>query len=281
MAPPLIRKSSGQLEPYSKHKLYQSLRRAGVAKAPAEEVVRVVTPQIGERASSRWLHDRVADALHGQSPEFAARYRLGVAVFELGPDGHHFEKFVAALLAEQGYHTELGITLAGRCVSHEVDIVAMRGEERRYVECKHRSSPLHTCDVKIPLYIQARHLDLAEAPNARSHDFWLVTNARFTGDAIRYAECVGLKLWGWDHPHGHGLREASRRYGVYPITCLTTPSPDTVRRLLSRYITLCRDLLDRPEAWDEAGCPPSEQEATFEEAKQVCRRQEIETTEDE
>jgi Holliday junction resolvase-like predicted endonuclease len=101
-----------------------------------------------------------------------------------------FERFIARILESEGYTTQVGVVLAGRCVTHEVDVVADRDGKHYLVECKYHNSHGRFCDVKIPLYIQARFTDIDEKWREDSNDArhfdqgWVVTNTRFTSDAL-------------------------------------------------------------------------------------------------
>jgi hypothetical protein len=49
----------------------------------------------------------------------------------------------------------------------------------------------------------------------------LVTNTKFTSEAIAYAECAGVELLGWGYPAKDSLFMLMSRTKVYPITALT------------------------------------------------------------
>ena len=68
-------------------------------------------------------------------------------------------------------------------------------------------SPGGKTDIKDALYVKARYDDLKQAPlqSSRVDEGWLVTNTRFTQNAIRYARCSNLTLVGWDYPRTRGL----------------------------------------------------------------------------
>lgn len=74
------------------------------------------------------------------------------------------------------------------------------------VECKFHSSRDTKSDVKVPLYIHSRFDDIRKElsrqnPGGKmSFEGWLVTNTRFTEDAIRFGRCAGLHLVSWDYP---------------------------------------------------------------------------------
>ena len=72
------------------------------------------------------------------------------------------------------------------------------------IECKfHNQIGLKT-NIKVILYIQARFEDVRtewEQKPRDSHKFhhaWVVTNTHFTSKAIKYAECMDIKLLGWE-----------------------------------------------------------------------------------
>lgn len=54
----------------------------------------------------------------------AIRYDLKRALMELGPSGYPFEKLISDLLRKFGYRTKTNLTLQGKCVSHEIDVIA-------------------------------------------------------------------------------------------------------------------------------------------------------------
>jgi len=96
------------------------------------------------------------------------------------------------------------------------------------VECKFHNRQGYKCDVKIPLYIKSRFEDVKKEWEKRKdheskfHEGWVVTNTRFTEDAIQYGKCSGLKLIGWDYPQQGSIRDRINLSGLHPVTCLTS-----------------------------------------------------------
>jgi hypothetical protein len=70
----------------------------------------------------------------------------------------------------------------------------------------------------------------------------LITNTKFTENAIVYAECAGLKMLSWDYPQKENLFTLIGETGLHPITCLTTLSKNEKRRLLEDKVILCQDI---------------------------------------
>lgn len=244
----IITKASGEKQPFSEYKLFQSLLRSGANEEIAATIIEDLKPRLYSGVSTKKIYKWAFGLLSSRSRHLAAKYHLKKAIMELGPSGYPFEKFIAALLQEMGYSTKTGVILKGRCVTHEVDVTAEKEKHEFMVECKYHNQAGTMSDVKIPLYIRARFEDLedtwkkAEANKGRSYQGWLVTNTKFTRDAITYGTCAGLRLMGWEHPPKQSLKEMIDKYFVYPVTCLTTLKKTEKISLLDKHVVLCKDL---------------------------------------
>jgi hypothetical protein len=181
------------------------------------------------------------------------RYSLKEAIYALGPSGFPFERFVARLLEAEGYTTEVGAEVMGRCVRHEVDVVARRGRETVLVECKFHGQGDRLSSVKTALYVRARCDDLREAlagkagGDGSTFSCMLVTNTRFSSDAVRYAECAGLRIVGWKHPRTGSLERMIDAARTYPVTVLPAVTRRVAGALVAADLVLARDLVAIPE----------------------------------
>ena len=54
---------------------------------------------------------------------------------------------------------------------------------------------------------------------------------------------MGLKLISWDYPFNKSLRDQIDKYGLYPITSLTTLSKKDKEKLLDKGYVLCQGCL--------------------------------------
>ena len=278
-----ITKSSGQSEAFSQRKLMRSLRRAGASEELSEEVWQALGPQVHSGMSSKQLEHQAFRLLKQLRHSVAARYQLKRAIMELGPSGYPFERLMGALFAHQGYEVQVGQILKGHCVTHEVDVVARQDrhpdghghDHLVLVECKYRNTPGFKCDVKVPLYIQSRFEDIRGAARLSKEQLggWIATNARFTGDAIKYAECVGLKLLGWDHPESDSLSHWLDQSRLYPLTVLTSLSRIQKQALLAQNLILCQDILERPVALHKlpGGLAPGTENRILEECRALVK----------
>jgi hypothetical protein len=254
-----IKKSSGALEPFSIEKFRRSLSKAGVPNDIIEKLSNEIlnTPGIH---TTRDIYAFAYDYLKKTQKPLAARYNLKHALYELGPEGFAFERFVAQLFRWQNYTTLLDQILAGKCVEHEIDIVLARDGKRKMVECKFHNMPGTKSDVKVPLYIQARYEDIRTSSMKNSDSFdkaVLITNTQFTSQAIHYGECVGIELIGWAYPEKGNIADLITMLNAHPITVLSELTPHQKKRLIERGIFFCKDLIAKPHLLAEFGLDKS------------------------
>ena len=49
---------------------------------------------------------------------------------------------------------------------------------------------------------------------------WIITNLRFTKNAITYRNFKAMQLLNWDYPYNNSLKDWVDRTGLYPLTSL-------------------------------------------------------------
>jgi hypothetical protein len=257
MKPQQIKKASGKIEDYEVGKLKKSIRNVGLSEQEAVEIIEEFEDRKRKNGiSTRQLHYETFQLIRKRSNASAARYNIKKAVSELGPTGYPFERFFGAILSQLGYRTEVGILLAGNCLTHEVDVLADKGNDRIMVECKFRNRDFHKIDVKIALYIQARFQDLSKKWRHQegvpeNHIACIATNARFSEDAIKYGDCMKMLLVSWDYPKTkQNLKNLIDDTGMYPLTCLTTLTKAEKQALLNKEFVLVKELLNNDKAFE-------------------------------
>lgn len=271
----MIRKASGAQVPFDIDKLRASLEQSGAE----PEVVATILPRIQAwlrpGMTTRTLYKEANRLLKAADAAQAGRYRLKEALLQLGPSGFPFEQFVAEVFRLQGFRAETSVILQGACVEHEVDVLAYRDRVEAVVECKYHNQRGSKTDVKIPLYVHSRFQDLQKA-RAEHHagaklrfEGWLVTNTRFTDDALRYGACVGLNLMAWDQPAGRGLRERIWETGAHPLTCMGSLTLAEKKQLLEAGIVLCRHLHRHEEELRLMGIPNPRIRKILDEARNI------------
>ena len=254
-----IVKTSGEAVRFSAGKLRKSLRHSGAPPGVVDKIVEKVAAEVYEGMSTREIYNRAFALLKSYKKPCASRYKLKKAIYELGPTGFPFEKFISAVLAHSGYETRTNHIYQGNCVAHEIDVVARRKEGITLIECKFHSDEGKKCNVKVPLYIYSRFQDIFQWSNQQGDTSqilkpgWVVTNTRFTGDAQQYGKCVGLYLLSWNYPPKNSLKRRIDRSGLYPVTVSTLLSSREKEFLLDRGIVLCKELLQKPFYLDHLG----------------------------
>ena len=245
----IITKASGILVPFSSQKLTKSLRKAGVNKNTIDYVVSEVEKELYPGITTKKIYKKAFSLLKSkQLRPVGARYKLKQAIMELGPSGFPFERYIGEIFKFLGYKVKIGQIITGHCVKHEVDIIAESDSRILFIECKYHNSPGYSCDVKTPLYINSRFQDIEKQSRKNSdndqkeHQGWLVTNTKFTTDAIQYGNCAGLYLLGWDYPEKNNLKELIDQSGLHPLTALTTININEKQRLLRLKIVLCKEI---------------------------------------
>src|SRR3989344_8954276 len=268
----LITKADGEREPFEPAKLEQSLDRAGASSSIRARVVDHVVRELRDGMHTEDIYRRAFELLRQQEiPPVAARYSMKRAVFALGPSGFPFELFFAEILHAYGWSVRADVILRGRCAQHEVDVLAEKAGRRIGVEAKFHNDPGGKTDIKDVLYVHARYHDLATTTDKanRVDEGWLITNTRFTKNAIQYAQCSNLTIIAWDYPRNHGLLHMIEEARVHPITALTTLSEGEKRRLMEQKIVLCKHIL-MPHLLEQSGIKPSSIPTVLEEARHLC-----------
>ena len=268
----LITKADGEQEPFDPSKLEHSLEHAGASSTMRARVLSHVMRELKPGMMTEEIYRHAFDVLRREEePPVAARYSMKRAVFALGPSGFPFEQFFAEVLRAEGWRVRADVTLMGRCAPHEVDVLAEKDGKRVGIEAKFHNDPGGKTDIKDVLYVHARYHDLSQTPepSSRVDEGWLVTNTRFTRNAIRYAQCSNLTLIGWDYPTSRGLLAMIEEAHVHPLTALTTLSEGEKRRLLEQKIVLCRSV-QTPHLLQEYGVKPASISKVVEEARALC-----------
>lgn len=235
-----VLKASGEYEPFSEEKIRNSLFRSGLNEEIVSKIVSKLKEKIYDGISTHKIHSLISDWLAQEKFYFPSRYQLKRAIAQLGPSGYPFEKFFAGILRHLDYKTLINQILKGKCVNHEIDVIAEKDGKKILVECKfHHRSGLKT-NIKTALYVWARFLDLKDEQNF--DQAWLVTNTKLTTQAIKYSQCIGMKLISWNYRNEWSLRELIEDSRLYPVTLLSSLSKNEKQRLLGQGIVFCRDL---------------------------------------
>ena len=271
-----IVKKSGDIVAFDVEKLINSLRRVHASEDIIQQIVSEIQSTIYEGITTKKIYQIAFDMLKKQSRVSASKYKLKNALLELGPSGFPFEKLVGKLMAHEGFATEVGIIVPGNCVSHEIDVIAQKEDNHYFIECKFHSDQGRFCNVKIPLYVNSRFLDVEKqwkkqkSNEGKISKGGVYTNTRFTTDAIQYGKCAGLLMASWDYPLGNGLKERIDISGLHPLTALTTLTKNEKTKLLDIGLVLCREIYEQPDVLNQIGISKPRHKNILEDAKELC-----------
>lgn len=272
----LITKADGRQVPFAETQLTRSLERIGANEELIQQVLSQVQDQLRPGMKSSEIYRLAYQQLRKKARPLAARYKLRRAVLELGPTGYPFEAYIGEIFRHLGYQTQVGVTLSGHCVTHEVDVLAERSGQRISVECKFGNQRHKKVDVKVALYIHSRFRDLVKAwrsePGWEKGQFegWIVTNGEFTEDALSYGRCAGLHLVSWRYPQRGNLKELIEHSQLYPVTSLASITKADKNRLLKQGLVLVKSLRNRPDLLETAMVPPNRVQRCLEEVEGLC-----------
>lgn len=253
-------KASGERGKFDKNRILRTCIRAGADKDLADQVVREVTKRMYDGITTREILRIILSLLKKKNPIVATRYNLKKAVLELGPGGFVFEKFMRKILYINGYDAWFPQILRGACIGHEVDIIAKpreipeplawkdpRKKSIYMIECKYHNAAGIRTGIKTALYVWARFLDLRDGCRKgyceKFNYPWLISNTKFSHNAIAYTKCMGMRLLGWKYPARQGLEYIIEKNKTYPITILRGLDKHSRKLLFSNDIILCNDLL--------------------------------------
>ncbi|KKT39709.1 hypothetical protein A3K29_02305 [Candidatus Collierbacteria bacterium RIFOXYB2_FULL_46_14] len=278
LSPITITKASGEQEHFDESKLVKSLAKTGLSVDVASQTVDYLKRHLRTGITTKDIHGHVSFYLKENAPvSNYYNYGLKRAIMDLGPSGHPFETIVSDVLSEYGYKSEVGVIVLGKCVTHEIDVVAKKETKQFFIECKFHNSPGVKTDVQVALYTYARFLDIKSAME-QSHGTnityypWLVTNTKVTSEVFDYAGCVGLELTSWLHPQGHGMSDLIMAAGLHPVTLIYSIPRFKINQLLERGIVTCARLKKAIEENQVSDILTHEEiNMTFQHIKVICK----------
>lgn len=271
-----VEKRDGTKEKFQPEKLRESLEEAGAPKEMIEDIVDKITDEVTEQTTTNIIYERAFKLLKDKRRSFAARYSLRQSLADLGPTGYPFEKFVARIFDAQGYNSSVGVMVQGKCARHEIDVVAEDDEKLIFVEAKFHNSQSIKSAVQTSLYVKARFNDMKENDygefdhEGKEIEHWLVTNTKFSSQAIKYGECSGLQMVGWGYPEEDNLEDLITEASLQPVTALTTLSGSHTKELTKNGVVLCKTLRSERDKLEALGFDKEKIAEVMNEVNHLC-----------
>jgi len=241
-------KANGERELFDIEKLKFSLQRAGVSFKLIQEISQKIEGVLVDGMRTKDIYKKAFSYLIKNEEKIsAAKYSVRRAILDLGPNGFPFEDFIGEIFRMKKFKVEVGKTLNGFCVRHELDVLSSNDEEMYIIEIKFHNNVGIKSDLKTALYVKARFDDLEKGGffdkyEGKIKNKTFLTNTKFTSRALKYGTCAGLKMIGWNYPEKGNLQDLIEETGLHPLTCLTSLKKKEKKDLLNRGIVLCRDL---------------------------------------
>jgi len=251
-------KGNGERVLFDPEKLKQALASSGAEIAEQEKITSQVESKLFDGIHTQKIYQMAFDLLKKESHKIAGRYSLKNAIMEMGPTGFPFEIYVGKIFESMGYEVETGVFVQGKCIQHEVDVIARKPGEMIMIECKFHMDSSANSGVQVPLYVQSRYLDVkASWEKQYGKDIryrgGVVNNTRFSDDAMNYGRCAGLMLISWNYPLDTGLKYWIDKNKLHPVTCLISLTKKEKQYLLEKGIVLCSQLEENINLLHEMG----------------------------
>ena len=243
-----VRKADGTVRPFNRENVLRTCHRLRLSASEAEEVVAEIEQKLFEGITTKRILEMIFE--HGQRhrPHLAHMVDLREALSLMRPKPD-FEKFVAIVLEHEGYRVATNKIVPGKCVEHEIDVIATKGSETIYIEVKHHFQ-FHTF-TGLDIFLQANSTfeDLVQGYLSHSHQYnftkpMIVLNTRISEHARRYAACRGIGAMGWNIPQHAGLERHIDQRLLYPVTVLRSLDAATLGRLGDNGVYTLKQLVD-------------------------------------
>ncbi len=237
-----VTKADGSRQPFDRGKLVRTCLRMRSSIDVAVKVADLVEPQLYEGIPTKQILKLVFKYVTKYRPSLKQQIDLREAIALLRPKPD-FEQFVSLLLKAEGYSVKTNQIISGECIEHEIDSLASKKDERIYVEVKHHYNPHSYTGLDVFLTTQAVLEDLRQGGSNLSRAM-VVTNAKLSEHARRYAECKKISAIGWRYPDGHGLEDMIESSRLYPITLMKGLVMEIKDKLTDNRIVLINQLIE-------------------------------------
>jgi hypothetical protein len=239
-------KFNKEREPFSNSKVYNSALRAGASFSLAKQISLEIENEIYDGIQTAEIFKKVKDKLREKDIQLSMRFSLKEGIRRLGPEGFLFEDFTKKILSNYCLTIKEGNIVSGKCGRYEIDFLGENNENFLIGECKYRNSHNSRIDINVSLKSFAILEDIERGNtflNKKLRSF-IVTNTKFTKDAIKYSNCKGIKLLGWKYPLKRGLERLIEEKKLYPITILPALTKYIFAIFQKEGILLAREVLD-------------------------------------
>ena len=237
-------KADGSKERFQKSKIVNTCIRAGVSKNDSEEIAEKVARAIKNGTHTKEIYRIILSELGKIEKKHTMIFRLRESIAEI--PSQMFEAYAKKVLQAHGYACRGSTLIKGKCVEHEVDIIAKK-DKLFLVECKHHINPHRFCGLGIALQVQARLEDIVDgfAAGMNKYNFdsaWLFNNTKFSDHAKMYAAAKGIRMTGW-RSGDYSLDSLVHAKKTFPIT-MVAMQPSVKEKMFALGVLTIQDIVN-------------------------------------
>lgn len=241
-------KADGSRQLFDKEKVVRTCLRMGASMQVAYEVAAKIESRLYDGITTARILQMIFRFLPKYKP--ATRHlidlRKGLSLMRSKPE---FEVFVQLLLAHNGFEVSSNQLVKGKCVEHEVDAIARKGDVTYFVEVKHHANYHTPTGLDESRIARAVLEDVTEGfslgrSGLKVDRAMIVTNTRYSEHASRYGECRGILQIGWSSPVGFDLQGMIEKKKMYPLACLRGLRKEVKDKLGNVGIVLMKQLAE-------------------------------------
>jgi len=238
----------GEKEPFSSRKVFQSAKRAGASFVLAKEIAQKIEALAYPGIETKEIFSKVKKFLREKDRGTSLRFNLKEAMRKLGPSGFPFEKYIGEIFSVHGFEVKLNQNIKGKYGYYEIDFIAQKKNLVYISECKFRHRRGERIDISIVLAYSAKFQDIEQGDYFKRFQGCeikpiIVTNAKFSSQAKKYAKGMGIELLGWNYPNNKGLEKMIETEELYPITIFSSIKGFLMNIFSENKIMLAKDVL--------------------------------------
>ena len=246
-----VTKADGSKQPFDKQKIINTCLRLQATLEQAQSIADRIEAKAYDGIPTRKILKMIFRYMEKYRPAIGHQIDLkqAIAMLRSKPD---FEIFIAKLFEAMGYEVETNLIIQGKCIEHEIDVVARKENEVILIEVKHHVNHHTYSGLDVFLQLNSTLEDLKEGYEDGKNNFKftraiLICNTKVSEHAKRYALCRGLEFIAWKFPPEKGLERLIEEYKFYPISFLKEIERDEAYKLADIGIVTVKQLLEDVE----------------------------------
>ncbi len=242
-----MQKADGSLQQFEAAKVVKTCLRLGASRRTAEKIAFEIEKQIHDGMRTRDILQMIYSKLRLYKPEISHLTDLRKALSLISP--RDFEVYIQQLLREHGYSVTPNQIIQGKCIAHEVDAIASKGNQVYLVEIKHHVNYHSPTGLDESRIARAVFEDITDGYQKGTNSLqinrtMIVTNTKFSDHSLQYSKCRGIDQIGWSYPVNNGLQDLIEEKQFHPLTCLKELDEDLYSALISNDIIAMKQVIN-------------------------------------